>query len=252
MKQTMKEMIRAETLSVGYGSHVVLKQLNFTIRRGEITVILGKSGCGKSTIMKTLLGLLPPIAGRIDFFGEPVDYRSETELQKLYNRVGVLYQNGALLNSMTLYENIALPVKMKHPEISHDIEQAMVHARLAQVGLAGSGDKFPSELSGGMRKRAALARAMILDPEIIFCDEPSAGLDPITGAGLDELMCNLRDHFGITFLVVTHELRSIDKISDNAMVLNDGGLHYFGPYDGLFGTDDAFINTFFLKEIEKE
>jgi phospholipid/cholesterol/gamma-HCH transport system ATP-binding protein len=173
-------------------------------------------------------------------------------VQKLYKRIGVLYQNGALLNSLTLYENVALPIKMQHPGILVDVEKEMVYSRLSQVGLADSCNKFPAELSGGMRKRAALARAMILDPEIIFCDEPSAGLDPITAAGLDDMMRNLRDHFGITFVVVTHELRSIDKISDKAMVLHNGRLHYFGDYKTLFNTKDPFINTFFMKESKND
>jgi phospholipid/cholesterol/gamma-HCH transport system ATP-binding protein len=244
----MTEIIQVDKLDVGYGDVVVLKQLDFAITEGEITVILGKSGCGKSTILKTLIGLLPPISGRVNFFGETVDYSSEKVLRDLYKRIGVLYQSSALLNSLTLYENVALPIKMQHPGLQKEIEKEMVHARLSQVGLAGSGDKYPSELSGGMRKRAALARAMILDPDIIFCDEPSAGLDPITAVGLDELMRNLRDHFGITFLVVTHELRSIEKISDKALVLNNGRLHYFGPYKDLFTLNDPFIDTFFLKE----
>lgn len=247
----MTEIIKAEQLDVGYNGHAVLKDLDFSIRSGDITVILGQSGCGKSTILKTLLGLIPPISGEVTCFGEPVDFASEKFLAKLYKRIGVLYQNGALLNSLSLYENVSLPIRMHFPRLHKDIEEEMVHSRLAQVGLARSWRKFPAELSGGMRKRAALARAMILDPEIIFCDEPSAGLDPITAAGLDDLMINLRDHFGITFVVVTHELRSIERISDNAMVLHNGGLHYFGPYKEMFEKKDSFIDTFFLLEQEQ-
>ncbi|MCU0284829.1 MAG: ATP-binding cassette domain-containing protein [Acidobacteria bacterium] len=243
----MEEIIRVEKLDVGYEDEVVLKDLNFNIHKGDITVILGRSGCGKTTILKTLLGLLPAISGDIIFFGEKIDYLSEKALEKLYKRIGVLYQGGALLNSLTLYENVALPIKMQCPEIPPDIEKEMVYARLAQVGLAESVNKYPAALSGGMRKRTALARAMILDPEIIFCDEPSAGLDPITALGLDVLMQNLRDFFGITFLVVTHELRSIEKISDRAMVLNNGHIHYFGDYKDIFKQKDPFIETFFMK-----
>ena len=243
----MTEIIRVEKLDVGYNEEVVLSQLNFTINKGDITVILGKSGCGKTTIFKTLLGLVPPLAGHINFFGEPVDYNSEKTLESLYKRIGVLFQGGALLNSLTLYENVALPIKMQHSELSYEIEREMVFSRLAQVGLSESGSKYPAELSGGMRKRAALARAMILDPDIIFCDEPSSGLDPITAAGLDDLMRNLRDFFDITFLVVTHELRSIEKISDRAIVLNNGRIHYFGDYKDIFTLNDPFINTFFMK-----
>lgn len=243
----MKEIIKVNDLSVGYGDHVVLKDLDFSINMEEITVIVGKSGCGKSTVLKAMIGLLPPFSGEIYFYGKKIDYRSEASLQSLYKRIGVLYQNSALLNSLTLYENIALPIRMQHADFPEEIEEEMVNTRLAQVGLQKSRDKFPSELSGGMRKRAALARAMILDPDVIFCDEPSAGLDPITAAGLDELMLNLKELFGMTFVVVTHELRSIEKVADKAMVLENGGLHYFGAYRELFSLNDRFIDTFFLK-----
>ena len=244
----MKKVIEVEKLDVGYNGQPVLRQLDFTINEGEIAVILGQSGCGKTTILKTLIGLIPPLSGRVSFFGEKIDYASEQAMEKLYKRIGVLYQGGALLNSLTIYENAALSIKMHYPDLPKEIEHEMVAARLSQVGLAGAEDKYPSELSGGMRKRGALARAMILDPDIIFCDEPSAGLDPITAGGLDELMRNLRDHFGITFVVVTHELRSIDKISDKAMVLYNGRLHFFGNYKDLLNQKDPFINAFFLKE----
>lgn len=248
----MNEIIKVENLDVGYNGQIVLHQLNFSINRGDITVILGQSGCGKSTIIKTLLGILPPLNGQVFFFGQQVDYRSEKAIMALYRRVGVLYQNGALLNSLSLYENVALPLNMHYPKLEKDLEREMVHSRLAQVGLAQSAKKFPAELSGGMRKRAALARAMILDPEIIFCDEPSAGLDPITAAGLDKLMINLREHFDITFIVVTHELRSIHAISDMALVLNENRLHYFGPYEDMLKRDDPFISAFFMKDTEEQ
>ncbi len=243
----MKEIVRVESLHVGYGDEPVLEDLNFSINAGEITVILGVSGCGKSTVLKSLIGLLPPLSGNIFFHGESLDYCSEASLLSLYKRIGVLYQNSALLNSLTLYENIALPIKMRYPGLPLEIEKEMVHARLSQVALLHNRDKFPAELSGGMRKRAGLARAMILDPEIIFCDEPSAGLDPITAGGLDELMLNLKELFGMTLVVVTHELRSIEKIADRAIVLKDGRLYYFGPYRGLFSLRDRFIDSFFLK-----
>jgi phospholipid/cholesterol/gamma-HCH transport system ATP-binding protein len=243
----MNGIITVNRLDVGYAEEAVLEDLNFTVKSGEITVILGKSGCGKSTILKTLIGLIPPLSGEVTIFGRKVDYLSEKSLDHLYRKIGVLYQGSALLNSFSLYDNIALPVKMHFPHFPVEIEREMVTARLAQVGLAGSIHKFPAELSGGMRKRAALARAMILDPEIIFCDEPSAGLDPITADGLDELMLNLKEHFGITFVVVTHELRSIAKIADKAIVLDNGRQHFFGPYREMIAGSDPFIDAFFLK-----
>lgn len=243
----MTAIISIEQLEVGYGNEVVLTGLDFQVYREEITVILGKSGCGKSTILKTLIGLIPPLSGEVFFFGEKMDYRSEDSLKKLYRRIGVLYQSSALLNSFTLYENISLPLRMHFPHFPREIEREMVFSRLSQVGLAESWQKYPTELSGGMRKRAALARAMILDPEIILCDEPSSGLDPITAAGLDELMLKLKEHFKMTFVVVTHELRSIEKIADRAVVLNKGKLHFFGEYHRLISAGDPFIDSFFLK-----
>lgn len=244
--QNSNGVVAVENLTVGYEESPVLNGLDFTVNRGEITVVLGRSGCGKSTILKTLIGLIPPISGHVYFFGEQIDYRSETSLEELYHRIGVLYQNSALLNSFSLYENVALPIKMHYPHLPREIVREMVLSRLSQVGLSDAVHRYPSELSGGMRKRAALARAMILDPAIIFCDEPSAGLDPITAAGLDHLMKELKELLGITFVVVTHELRSIEAIADTALVLNDGAQVYYGPYSQMSG-QDPFIDRFFLK-----
>jgi phospholipid/cholesterol/gamma-HCH transport system ATP-binding protein len=243
----MDTIIKVNHLDVGYVKEVILKDLNFQVNQEEITVILGKSGCGKSTILKTLIGLIPPISGEVFFFQEKMNYYSEDCLNRLYSKVGVLYQSSALLNSFTLFENISLPLRIHYPRFSKQIEQEMVYSRLSQVDLLESCHKYPAELSGGMRKRAALARAMILDPDIILCDEPSAGLDPITAAGLDELMLNLKEHFRMTFVVVTHELRSIEKIADKAVVLNNGKLHFFGEYNQLISSKDPFIKSFFLK-----
>ncbi len=242
------EIIRACDLSVGYEKSTVLEELNFAIPKGEVTIMLGKSGCGKSTLLKTLIGLIPPMKGEIFFSGEKIDFHSEMSLQSLYNRIGVLYQNGALLNSLSVYENVALPVRMKHQALKREREEQMVYQRLSQVGLRESAGKYPSELSGGMRKRVALARAMILDPEIIFCDEPSAGLDPITSSGLDDLLMDLRKTLGMTVVVVTHELRSIEKIADRVIVLHEGRMHFSGEYDELFSLKDTFIETFFLRK----
>ena len=242
------EIIRTYDLSVGYEKSTVLEELNFTIPKGEVTIMLGKSGCGKSTLLKTLIGLIPPIRGEIFFSGEKIDFHSEVSLQSLYDRIGVLYQNGALLNSLSVYENVALPIRMKHQALKREKEEQMVYQRLSQVGLRESVGKYPSELSGGMRKRAALARAMVLDPEIILCDEPSAGLDPITSSGLDDLLMNLKRTLGMTVVVVTHELRSIEKIADRVIVLHEGRMHFSGEYDELFSLKDTFIETFFLRK----
>jgi len=242
------EIIKASDLDVGYEKSTVLEELSFSIPKGQITIMLGKSGCGKSTLLKTLIGLIPPIRGEIFFSGEKIDFHSEESLQSLYNRIGVLYQNGALLNSLNVYENVALPIRMKHQALTRESEEQMVYQRLSQVGLQESLGKYPSELSGGMRKRAALARAMVLDPEVIFCDEPSSGLDPITSSGLDDLLLNLKKTLGMTVVVVTHELRSIEKIADRVIVLHEGRMHFSGEYNELLPLKDTFIDTFFLRK----
>ena len=242
------DIIRADRLTIGYGGEVVLRDLSFAVPAGLITVVLGVSGSGKSTLLKSLAGLLPPLGGRFEFAGAPVDYGSERSLQSLYSRIGVLYQGGALLNGLSLYENVALPVRMHYPEIPEDMVRDMVHAGLAQVELAGSADKYPAELSGGMRKRGALARALVLDPDIVFCDEPSSGLDPITSSLLDDLLIRLKETFGMTLVVVTHELRSIERVADRVLVLNEGGLRFDGDAAALAASDDDFIRTFFLRK----
>lgn len=242
------KLIEAEDLAVGFNLETVLSGLNFSILKDRITVILGTSGCGKSTLLKTLVGLIPPIEGSIFFSGEKIEFDSEKSLEGLYKRIGVLYQNGALLNSLNLYNNIALPLRMNHPGLHAEIEKQLVLAALSRMGLEKSQAKYPAELSGGMRKRAALARALILSPEIIFCDEPSAGLDPITSSGLDQLMLDLKNQFKMTLVVVTHELRSIAKIADDVIVIKDGGIHFQGPFLNLLAAKDPFIDTFFLKE----
>jgi len=242
------EIIKASDLDVGYEKSTILEELSFSIPKGEVTVMLGKSGCGKSTLLKTLIGLIPPIRGEIFFSREKIDFYSEESLQSLYSRIGVLYQNGALLNSLNVYENVALPIRMKHQALTRESEEQMVYHRLSQVGLRESAGKYPSELSGGMRKRAALARAMVLDPEVIFCDEPSAGLDPITSSGLDDLLLSLKETLGMTVVVVTHELRSIEKVADRVIVLHEGRMHFSGEYDELLSLKDTFIDTFFLRK----
>jgi phospholipid/cholesterol/gamma-HCH transport system ATP-binding protein len=242
------EIITARDLTIGYGGEPVLRDLSFGVPEGRITVVLGISGSGKSTLLKALAGLLPPLAGSFDFAGSPVDYSSERSLRALYERIGVLYQGGALLNGLTLYENVALPLRMHYPEMPQAIVRDMVHAGLAQVEMAASAEKYPSELSGGMRKRGALARALILDPEIVFCDEPSSGLDPITSALLDDLLLRLKETFGMTLVVVTHELRSIERVADRVLVLHDGALHFSGEASDLAASGDGFIRTFFLRK----
>jgi phospholipid/cholesterol/gamma-HCH transport system ATP-binding protein len=241
------DIISARGLCVGYGKEEVLRDLTFGVPEGRITVVLGVSGSGKSTLLKTLAGLLAPLGGGLEFAGRPVDYRSEASLDLLYRKIGVLYQGGALLNGLTLAENVALPIRMRYPEMPEDMVLDMVHAGLAQVEMADAAAKHPAELSGGMRKRGALARALALGPDVVFCDEPSSGLDPITSSLLDDLLLRLKETFGMTLVVVTHELRSIERVADRVLVLNDRRLHFDGEASTLAGTGDAFIRTFFLK-----
>jgi len=242
------DIIDARDLTVGYGREEVLRGLSFAVTKGLITAVVGVSGSGKSTLLKTLAGLLPPLGGGFDFAGAPVDYRSEASLRRLYGSIGVLYQDGALLNGLTLYENVALPVRMHYPELPEGVVRDVVYAGLAQVEMADSAEKLPAELSGGMRKRGALARALVLDPEVVFCDEPSSGLDPITSSRLDDLLLRLKERSRMTLVVVTHELRSIERVADRVLLLHDGGLRFSGDSAGLASSDDEFIRTFFLRK----
>lgn len=188
----------AERLCVKYGERTVLNDISTAFSPSKIHVILGTSGCGKTTLLKALIGLLKPSAGHVRLFGsEVLDNDSDSTVQ-LLRKVGVLFQNGALLGSLTTADNVALPLDM-HTDLPKAIKQEIVAHRLAQVGLPHAAHLYPSELSGGMRKRAALARALVLEPPLVFCDEPSAGLDPVTSAGLDELLLSLKQTLGITW-----------------------------------------------------
>jgi phospholipid/cholesterol/gamma-HCH transport system ATP-binding protein len=219
MMQENTPAIRVENLTIGYGDRTILRNLNFTVNRGDIFVIMGPSGCGKSTILKSLIGLNPPWAGKV-FFGEESFWeKEESERQVLMRKTGVLYQSGALWSSLTLKENIALPLQL-YTNLPADKIQAEVDLRLSLVGLDGYDDFYPSEISGGMRKRAGLARAIVLNPEVIFFDEPSAGLDPVSSQLLDELMLQLRDAMGATLVIVTHELPSIFAVGSNSIFID--------------------------------
>jgi phospholipid/cholesterol/gamma-HCH transport system ATP-binding protein len=211
--------ITVTNLTMAYGDFVLQRDLNFTIEHGDIFIIMGGSGCGKSTLLKHLIGLQRPAQG--DVFYERQDFwrASDEERVRIMRRIGVLYQTGALFSSLTLAENIALPLGEFTGLSRYEIGD-IVSYKLALVGLAGFEDYYPSELSGGMQKRAGLARAMALDPEILFFDEPSAGLDPVSARLLDDLIVSLRDTLGTTIVVVTHELASIFAIGSNSVFLD--------------------------------
>ncbi|MDX2108636.1 MAG: ATP-binding cassette domain-containing protein [Verrucomicrobiota bacterium] len=209
--------VRKVTLS--YGSFVVMNDVSFTLERGKILVIMGGSGCGKSTLLKNMIGLREPSSGEVFYNGVSFTKANYESRMTMLRSFGVLYQNGALWSSMTLAENVAL--SLEQYTMLNDREIAEVVAlKLALVGLKGFEDYYPAEISGGMRKRAGLARAMALDPQVLFFDEPSAGLDPLTSKRLDDLILRLRDSLGATFVVVTHELASIFAIADDALYLD--------------------------------
>lgn len=207
-------------LELSYGSFVVLRNVNAAIQPGEVFVIMGGSGCGKSTLLWSLIGLRAPAKGDVLFHGQSYLRASDAGREAITRKFGVLFQGGGLWSSMTLAENIALPLA-EFTDLSKREISSLVRLKLALVGLAGFEDYYPGEISGGMMKRAGLARALALDPEILFFDEPSAGLDPVTSHRLDRLMLQLRDSFGTTLVVVTHELDSIFAIADRAMFLDN-------------------------------
>lgn len=211
--------ITVKNLTMAYGSFVLMRNLNFTVNRGDIFIIMGGSGCGKSTLMKILVGLKSPAKGQV-FYGETNFWKADPkERENFMRRFGILYQSGALWSSMTLAENVALPLEQYTDLSSAEIED-LVSLKLALAGLAGFETFYPSEISGGMRKRAALARAIALDPEVLFFDEPSAGLDPISSKRLDDLILELRDSLGATVVIVTHELPSLLGIGNNSVFLD--------------------------------
>jgi phospholipid/cholesterol/gamma-HCH transport system ATP-binding protein len=216
-------------LQAGYQDQLILNGVDLQINAGEIVLIVGGSGCGKSTLLKTLVGLLEPGGGRFRLFDKDLNTLAPDDRKALLQRLGVMFQYGALLNSLKIAENIALPLEM-HTDLSPTLIDAIVRTRLNLVGLDQAYDQLPPDLSGGMRKRAALARAMALDPEILFCDEPGAGLDPITAAGIDRLLLTLNKSLGTTLVVVTHELLSIERLNGRIVMLDQGKVLFTGTF----------------------
>lgn len=211
--------ITVKDLTMAYGDFVVMRDLDFTILRGDIFIIMGGSGCGKSTLMKILIGLKEPARGQVLYDGVSFWEADPFERDRIIRRAGVLYQRGALWSSMTLAENVALPLE-QYTDLSGSEIRELVSLKLSLVGLAGFEEFYPSEISGGMQKRAGLARAIALDPDIVFFDEPSAGLDPVSARRLDDLIIELRDSLGATVVVVTHELASIFAVGNSSVFLD--------------------------------
>ncbi len=219
MESEKVPVVEAIDLTVGYGDTIIQRNLNFTVSEGEVFAILGGSGCGKSTLLKHLIGLYQPLAGDIKLFGESIVNTTEDRRREIMRRFGVTYQGGALFGSLTLAENVALPLE-EYTSLSKKEIKEVVQEKLSLVHLDGFDDYLPSEISGGMKKRAGLARALALDAKLLFFDEPSAGLDPISSADLDRLILSLRDKIDATIVIVTHELDSIFSIADRVIMLD--------------------------------
>jgi phospholipid/cholesterol/gamma-HCH transport system ATP-binding protein len=240
-------VLEVSSLSVKYGDKTVLSDISFVVKSGEIRVILGTSGCGKTTLLKAIIGLLLPSSGSARIFGSKLEDPDSQIGSEQLRRIGVLFQNGALLGSLTVADNVRLPLQM-HTHLTPDIIDEIVQIKLGQVELTHAANLFPGELSGGMRKRAALARALAMDPPLLFCDEPSAGLDPVTSAGLDELLLKLRAVLGITIVVVTHELLSIQTIADNILFLHKGRLLFDGKLSEALAQSGGPVSDFFSRK----
>ena len=247
----MENAIEVKDLVTYYGDREILKNISLSIPRGKTTVILGGSGCGKSTLLKHLIRLLKSAKGNILINGKDITLMEEEELNEVRKKMGVLFQGSALLNSITVGDNVALPLR-EHTKLKEPTIQIMVRMKLDLVGLSGFEHLYPSQLSGGMKKRAALARAIALDPEMLFFDEPSAGLDPVTAAGLDELILKLKNVFKMTIVVVTHELASVFTIADSVIMLDFGEVIFSGTLEQLKASDHPRIKMFLERRPEKE
>lgn len=247
----IQPIIEVEKLYAGYGSTTVLADISVRIYPNEITVILGGSGCGKTTFLKNILRLQEPLSGSVKFWGQEVTNMEEKEFNdKVLRNVGMLFQGGALLNSISVRDNISIPLE-KHTCLPQDLMDRIIKTKLHLVNLDNAIDLLPSELSGGMRKRAALARALVMDPDILFCDEPSAGLDPLTALALDELILNLKKQLNMTIMVVTHELSSIRRIADKIIFLDEGKMLFSGTLEAAERSSLQSIHRFFNAEIKQ-
>ena len=238
-------IIRIRDLKTAYGDHVVHEHLDLDVRKGEIIGIIGPSGCGKSVLLRAITGLKKPAAGSIEVFGKQLETLSERERGEIERRWGVMFQDGALFSNLTVRENVMVPMK-EHTNLSEQLSRELADMKILKAGLELSASaKFPSDLSGGMRKRAALARALALDPELLFLDEPTAGLDPITAAAFDELIRRLQKALGLTVFLVTHDVDTLNATCDRIAVLGDKHVLAVGTIDELRAFDHPWVQEYF-------
>ena len=247
---TNRPIIEVRNLVARYDEQLVLDGISFDVREGEILVVLGASGCGKTTLLRHMVGLLTPAAGEILYRGRDLTKMDEEELARLLQRIGITFQSGALFNSMSVAENVGLPIE-EYGATDRELRDTLVRMKLTLVGLGNSGDLMPDELSGGMKKRVGFARSIAMDPEIVFFDEPSAGLDPITAAGLDKLILDIRRLMGMTMIVVTHELESIRTVADRVLMLDRGHIIFTGTLDEAEKSDIPRVRQFFDRQPDK-
>lgn len=245
---TREPYIEVQHVTMRYGDRTILEDVSFTVYKGEILVLLGGSGCGKSTLLRVMSGLAQPTSGRVVYRGKDLIAATPAERRQILQSIGILFQSGGLLASMTLAENIALPLQT-YTALDPEHVMALAAIKLGIVGLQDYGAFLPSEISGGMKKRAGMARALALDPDILFCDEPSAGLDPSTSAALDHLIRELNTLLGVTMIVVTHELPSVHEIAQRVVMLDKSvrGVIAVGTVEELLQSDDRRVANFFQR-----